>query len=106
MKNQIFLALVLLGILFINLATAKKHLKPYCGFKTMDIRTCENDRQCKYDDEYCSRGLCTIAKSLYDKFDCNSEISKEENKDLCAGVACDFGFVCQNGSCISTNNQA
>ena len=97
MKNQLLLAFILLGILFINLSSAKKHFKPYCGMKTMEIRECKNDRQCNYSDEFCKNGICTVKKSLYENFDCNNPYIN----DLCATVRCAQGYTCKEGACVS-----
>ena len=59
MKNyQIYLFLILLGF---NLAISEKVLMPYCGPKTKNIRFCINDQECKYSDEFCSKGVCLVA---------------------------------------------
>eukprot|EP00347_Sterkiella_histriomuscorum_P005416 403356699 len=63
--KQSILALCCLCVAFIPEGQAQKVLAPWCGPKTLDIRFCENDEECRYSDEYCSGGTCVVDLSLY-----------------------------------------
>ena len=111
MKTIIYLLLLALVLNVVSLRRGRKELSPYCGFRTLEIRYCRRDWDCKYSDEYCGQmGYCVIDQSLYEDDPCGWD---DEDEDLeepgdgdgvptnpCAAVLCPENTRCCNGRCI------
>eukprot|EP00347_Sterkiella_histriomuscorum_P007166 403350008 len=109
LKHSI-LVLSCLCVAFIPEGQTQKVLTYYCGPKTLDIRFCQNDEECKYSDEFCdAEGLCMTDFSLYVDDPCGWNTGNnqgqegnegEEQIDPCAAVLCIEGTFCWQGQCF------